>query len=57
MEVEYFPQGRINRKEFTAMGRFDHTIKTLTLSTGKTVHYYSLAALAADGFPGIEPRT
>ena len=35
------------------MSRFEHTRSTLTLSSGKTVHYYSLAALAEDGYPGI----
>ncbi len=35
------------------MGRFDHTQLVLDLPGGRTVQYFSLSALAGDGFPGI----
>lgn len=33
----------------TCMGRFDNTLRSFELSSGKTIHYYSLAALEQDG--------
>ena len=35
------------------MGQFDNTLKTLEWGGTRTIHYYSLAALEAQGFPGI----
>jgi aconitate hydratase len=36
------------------MARFAHTLASLTLPSGNTVHYYSLPALAKSGYPGID---
>ncbi len=35
------------------MGQFDHTLKNLEWGGTRAIHYYSLAELEAQGFPGI----